>query len=72
METLDRFPCARECNYCAISRALKIIKMAQLCLLCKCEAAKKTRRRLSESLLPALRAVHCVAWPDRGETADDP
>ena len=50
----------------------KIIKMAQLCLLCKCEAAKKTRRRLSESLLPALRAVHRVAWPDRGETADDP
>ena len=46
--------------------------MAQLCLLCKCEAAKKTRRRLSESLLPALRAVHRVAWPDRGETADDP
>ena len=27
----------------------------------------KTRRRLSESLLPALRAVHRVAWPDRGD-----
>ena len=49
-----------------------IIKMAQLCVLCKCQAAKKTRRRLSESVLPALRAIHRVAWPDRGETSDDP
>ena len=49
-----------------------IIKMAQLCVLCKCQAAKKARRRLSESVLPALRAIHRVAWPDRGETSDDP
>ena len=71
METLDRFPCARECNYC-VSRALKIIKMAQnLCLLCKCEAAKKTRSSLRVYFQLCVLYI-ALLGTDRGETADDP